>query len=144
MMTEEVARAFTLRMLGNRQIEQVRELESNLTLPTESLNSFQIAKHFNLKRPELDEVEVSAMNKLWLDFYTKILYPQQQAEELLHPADCSMMSCKHPWDDRCKTKAQEMWQWDDFQLINYKPPQVQSRGLEQILAGVLLLFSVFK
>lgn len=69
------------------------------------------------------------MESLWLDFYTKILYPQQQAEDNLHPVGCAMTNCRHPWDTRCKTATQEMWQWEDHVLRYYRPPQVQDRSI---------------
>lgn len=92
---------------------------------------------------EIEPVEIHTMNKLWFDFYSRILYPQRLAEEdlhpkgctipgcdhqseacpdPLHPEGCTMFSCRHPWNDQCKTKAQEMWQWEDFVLQFYRPP----------------------
>lgn len=94
----------------------------------------QIAKEFEIERFELDPVEIELMHRVWADFYKTILGPQQLREESFHPTDCTMFTCQHHWDDRCKTKWQEMWQWDDYMLQHYKPPQVKGRGLEQILS----------
>lgn len=56
-----------------------------------------------------------------------------------------MVNCHHPWDDRCKTKYQEMWQWDDFVLTNYKAPQVSGRGVGAgIMAGILMLVGLLR
>jgi hypothetical protein len=62
------------------------------------------------------------MEKCWGDFYKMVLGPQQLREDEMHPKDCSMTTCQHPWDDRCKTKYQEMWQWEDFVLRHYRAP----------------------
>jgi hypothetical protein len=122
MITEEVARAFTVLAMPLDKIPEVREVESHLP-PNLCLSSSQIAHAFlNNERPMPQEAEIHAMNSLWLDFYTKILYPQQQSEEALHPAGCTMFTCTHPWDDRCKTKAQEMWQWEDYAIARYHGP----------------------
>lgn len=156
MISEEVARAFTIRVMNSDQIYELREMESKLPLPTQCCQSSQIAKHFpDNQKPQVDPLEIEAMNKLWLHFFAQILYPQQQAEEKLHPDTCcvgtekehpcSMVNCHHPWDSRCKTKAQEMWQWEDYVLENYKPPQVQGRGVEAgIMAMILVFISVLR
>lgn len=136
MMTEEVARAFTVRLMDYHKIAEMRERES-LLQPTRCFTASQIAKDFlGSRKVDISEQELSAMNKVWLDFYTKILYPQQIAEDALHPTDCTMMSCKHPWDERCKTKWQEMWQWEDYALQHYKTPAVPGRNLEQAIGLV--------
>lgn len=119
------------------------------------LEASQIANHFQLERPELDAAEIEAMYRVWADFYKTILGPQQDREEKTHPLTCcvgtdkehpcSMFNCHHPFDHKnCKTRAEEMWQWDEYAERNYRPPQVQGRGLEQILAGVVMLFGFWK
>lgn len=144
MISEETARAFIVRTLNDVQIHELRELESRLPLPTLYFTSWQIAKHFQSRRPEVAPEEIDAMDKLWLEFYSKTLYPQQQAEEKIHSTGCTMTTCHHPFDDRCKTKAQEMWQWEDFVIRHYEPPQVHGRGVTaSIMASVLLLVSVW-
>lgn len=74
------------------------------------------------------------MQRAWADFYTSVLGPQQAWEDSIHPKGCKLFKCKHPWDKRCKTKAEEMWQWDEFSLSNYKQPLIQGRGLDAILS----------
>lgn len=87
------------------------------------------------------------MEKCWGDFWKNKLGPQQVYEDSLHPEmccvgtenehHCSMFACHHPWDDRCKTKAQEMWQWEDWVLRHYKAP-ARGGALAAELAGILL------
>jgi len=146
MMSEEIARAFTIRLMSHDQIAILREKESKLKRPTECLSASQIAKEFRLDRHiELDVKETEAMERCWADFYKTILGPQQAWEETLHPAGCTMFTCYHPWDKRCKTKAQEMWQWEDYVLTNYKPPQIDRRGVaESLMAAALVLITVWK
>lgn len=133
MIPEETARAFTIKAMTEKQIGWMREKESNLKLPTMKFESSQIAKDFlHNKRPKVTSEAIESMNSLWAKFYSEILYPQQQAEDLLHPEiccvgtkaehPCSMFKCHHRWDDRCKTAYQEMWQWEDYVLQHYKEP----------------------
>lgn len=75
------------------------------------------------------------MKSLWVEFYKTILGPQQAYEETLHPDKCWMFACLHPWDPRCKTRAQEMHQWEDFALVTYRPPQFAGRSLGEALSA---------
>lgn len=142
-MAPEIARAFVVRQLSRSQLEELYRLEDQLPLPTECMNSYQIVNHFKLwSGRTLSEAEVKAMDKLWLEFFTAILYPQQQAEEAFHPSGCTMSTCYHPWDPRCKTKAQEMQQWDDYARTSYKAPATGGK-LDAVL-GCLMAIAVFK
>lgn len=139
-MTEEVARAFTVRRMTDAQVSLLWEAESKLPLPTMHLSASQIAKQYEVdRRIDLAPEEIEAMQRCWAEFYTTVLGPQQAWEETLHPTDCSMFSCRHPWDERCKTKYQEMWQWDTYALAHYRAPQVAGRGLTQILATAFVM-----
>lgn len=134
MMTEEIARAFTIRRLKDEQRSELVDKESKLTNPAMFFNASQIAKLFDLERPhDLAPVEIDAMYKVWADFYKTVLGPQQAFEETLHPEGCTMFTCKHEWDDRCKKRYEEMWQWDGYSLAHYKPPQIAGRGMEQMI-----------
>lgn len=74
------------------------------------------------------------MERCWGDFWKTILGPQRYYEDSIHPAGCTMTTCRHTdWDDRCRTAAQEMWQWEDYVLRHYKPPQLAGRSLAESL-----------
>ena len=134
MIPEEVMRAFLTRTMTQEQKENLRGSEGALP-PTLCFNTSQIVKSFlHNQAPSVSKIEVDSMNALWLDFYCKILYPQQQAEEKLHPAGCTMFTCHHDWDIRCRTKAHEMWQWDDYARAHYSTP-VMSGTLDQALGS---------
>lgn len=83
------------------------------------------------------------MTRCGADFYKTVLGPQQAWEDSIHPEGCTMSNCSHPWDDRCKTKYQEMWQWEDFVLRHYKAPAL-GRTLEAEIGLVLALLMFWK
>lgn len=82
------------------------------------------------------------MDRCWGAFWKDILGPQQLWEESIHPKGCTMFDCKHPWDKRCKTKSQEMWQWEDYVMRHYKAP-AKGGKLEAELAAILLMVLTF-
>lgn len=97
--------------------------------PTQCFSASQIANAFRLKDLKFTLESAEAMHALWLDFFTTVLYRQQLMEDELHPKGCTMFTCEHPWDERCKTKWQEMWQWEDYVWMHYKAP-AQAKTLE--------------
>ncbi len=135
MIEKHIARGFLARQLSSDQITQVREAESLLP-PNQSWSLLHILKLTGLDFSEstLDPAEIIAMEKCWGEFWKTVLGPTQAFEESIHPEGCTMFTCKHPWDDRCKTKSQEMWQWEDFVLRHYKSPQVAGRKLAETFA----------
>lgn len=145
MMTEEIGRAFTVRQMSREQKSALHLAETQMK-PNECYAASQIAKDFlnNQRQVELNPLEVNAMERCWADFYKTILGPQRLYEDSIHPTDCSMTTCKHPWDNRCKTRAQEMWQWEDFAYRHYKAPQVAGQNLEQAIGLVLALLMFWK
>lgn len=151
MIQEPVARAFVVMAMNDTEIAAMRDQESKFP-PTGSYSAWQIAHIFRGNQiPKVLPIEIAAMERLWLDFYTKVLYPQQQEEERLHPQwcctgkdqnhhTCTMMNCHHKWDDRCKTAAQEMWQWEDYALTHYNGPAAEDvGGVAAKFAAVLVL-----
>ena len=93
---------------------------------------------------KLDPLEIEVMARCWGEFWKTILGPQQLREDAMHPKGCTMLTCQHTWDDRCKTKWQEMWQWEDYVLRHYRAPQISGRNLEQSIGLVLVLLGFWK
>jgi hypothetical protein len=146
MMTRELVRGFLVRQLTDDQITIVREAESKLPSPTMCLENSQIQKLLGLELTgiSLEPSQMEAMQRCWNDFYKSILGPQQAHEDNLHPKGCTMFTCRHPWDNRCKTKYQEMWQWEDYALNHYKPPQTKTSGVEAILSSVVVALTLLR
>lgn len=132
MMSDEVARALLVMNIRREDVNRIHEAEA-LLKPNEYLSVPQIARQLKINTQiEATEEEVLAMANLWTEFSQKILWKQQQIEEGYHPPKCTMFACYHPWDSRCKTKYQEMWQWEAYAILNYKKPANTGNLQEQL------------
>lgn len=135
-MRDELARAFQILLMSRSELERLYAVERTLPYP-QSLGPYQITRAFRSRpRKTLISVdEIHAMESCWALFYKTVLGPQQAYEDSIHPEGCTMFTCTHPWDDRCKTKAQEMAQWDAFVMSHYKTPAQRSGTLEEAFGG---------
>ena len=117
-----IARAFLRLSLTREQATELRALENSLP-PGRYFSAGEICRKLKLELKPKHEAEENAMTDLLTEFQTKILFPQRDYEETLHPKGCEMMSCTHPWDPRCQTLQQEIQQWEDFAIQFYHAPE---------------------
>lgn len=75
------------------------------------------------------------MTDLHGEFYKTVLGPTQKYEDSIHPEGCTLMTCPHEWSSKCKTKPEEMWQWEDFQMgrYNYQAPAENGKSIYEQL-----------
>jgi hypothetical protein len=149
MIERAIARGFIVRMLTEDQITTVREKEASLPV-NQCLELQQILALLGIQMntTTLEIAEIFQMERCRADFYKTLLGPQQYYEQSIHPAFGSkyridLDAHRPPWDDRCKTMAQEMWQWEDYALRHYKPPaKGKSLAGDLGMTAVLMLLMI--
>lgn len=77
---------------------------------------------FNLKPDPLPEEQTEAMERLWNAFEKNFLWKQQREEDKLHPPGCTMFTCKHPPVKGVRSKLDEIYQWEDYAMVNFGTP----------------------
>jgi hypothetical protein len=122
---------FLVKHLNPQEIREIREMEDSLP-PNKFLEASAICIHLDKLMGIVTDRQIRAMKELWMVFY-KDLWKQRQIEDTWHPEGCTTMTCQHPWDPRCKTMSQEMHQWEDFVLRNYREPVEPTKTLDDQL-----------
>jgi hypothetical protein len=89
---------------------------------------------FQLKATPISELQNSAMELIWADFYKSVLGPAQTRENEAHPGNCTMFSCYHKRVEGVKTAAQEMHEWEDYAMRRYKAPAEPYKSIAEQLA----------
>lgn len=74
---------------------------------------------YKLKPESLPEYETENMEILWRAFERNFLWKQREHDDNLHPAGCTMFTCKHKAVIGTHSKLDEIYQWEDFARANY-------------------------
>lgn len=120
-MEPPIARAFLMRLLNSVQIDALRNLERSLP-PGRYSMGFEICREYGLAPKPITEQQEMQMKALW-NKYEGILWKQRQIEDKNHEKVCGTSNVG--WC-QCKTYQEELHQWEDYALQNYKDATMEA------------------
>jgi hypothetical protein len=114
------ARAIVIHMLTPEQKQQAYKIENELP-KGRYLVAGELSRIFSLKTSPVLLEETMRIDRIYYGWERDILWPKNAQEEKNHEENCSDMKGQ-PWC-RCRTRQQEIQEWDAWSFQNMEMPK---------------------